>query len=72
MVGRQPARDRPRNAPGAVGSGATSVGLRLAHASPPPSPASVAILMREHGILRLCTWDADFHRFPFLKVIDPL
>lgn len=31
-----------------------------------------AILMREHGISRICTCDADFHRFPFLQVIDPL
>jgi predicted nucleic acid-binding protein len=31
-----------------------------------------AILMREHGIRRICTRDTDFHRFPFLEVIDPL
>jgi len=31
-----------------------------------------AILMREHGILRICTRDTDFNRFPFLEVIDPL
>jgi uncharacterized protein len=31
-----------------------------------------AVLMREHGIRRICTRDADFHRFPFLEVIDPL
>jgi toxin-antitoxin system PIN domain toxin len=31
-----------------------------------------AILMREHGIRRICTRDADFHRFPFLEVVDPL
>jgi toxin-antitoxin system PIN domain toxin len=30
------------------------------------------ILMREHGIRRICTRDADFHRFPFLEVVDPL
>jgi uncharacterized protein len=34
--------------------------------------AHTAILMREHGIGRICTRDTDFHRFPFLKVIDPL
>lgn len=34
--------------------------------------AHTAILMREHGIRRICTRDTDFHRFPFLKVIDPL
>jgi uncharacterized protein len=31
-----------------------------------------AILMREHGIRRICTRDTDFHRFPFLEVVDPL
>ena len=31
-----------------------------------------AILMREHGVRRICTRDADFSRFPFLEVIDPL
>ena len=31
-----------------------------------------AVLMREHGIARICTRDTDFHRFPFLEVIDPL
>lgn len=34
--------------------------------------AHTAILMREHGITRICTRDSDFHRFPFLEVIDPL
>ena len=31
-----------------------------------------AILMREHGVARICTRDADFSRFPFLEVIDPV
>ena len=31
-----------------------------------------AILMREHGIRQICTRDTDFHRFPFLEVIDPV
>ena len=31
-----------------------------------------AVLMREHGISRICTRDTDFNRFPFLEVIDPL
>ncbi len=31
-----------------------------------------AVLMREHGISRICTRDADFYRFPFLTVVDPL
>lgn len=34
--------------------------------------AHIAILMREHGIRRIVTNDADFHRFGFLEVIDPL
>jgi uncharacterized protein len=34
--------------------------------------AHTAILMREHGVSRICTRDADFHRFPFLEVVDPL
>lgn len=33
--------------------------------------AHTAILMREHGIRRVCTRDMDFHRFPFLEVVDP-
>ncbi len=31
-----------------------------------------AVLMREYGIREICTRDADFCRFPFLTVIDPL
>ena len=31
-----------------------------------------AVLMREHGVSRICTRDTDFHRFPFLQVVDPL
>ncbi len=34
--------------------------------------AHTAILMREHGIRRICTRDADFHRFPFVEVLDPV
>jgi toxin-antitoxin system PIN domain toxin len=34
--------------------------------------AHTAILMREHGIRRICTHDMDFHRFSFLEVIDPV
>lgn len=34
--------------------------------------AHTAILMREHGIGRICTRDADFNRFPFLEVMDPV
>jgi hypothetical protein len=34
--------------------------------------AHTAILMREHGIARIYTRDADFHRFPFLDVVDPM
>jgi uncharacterized protein len=31
-----------------------------------------AILMREHGVGRICTRDTDFNQFPFLEVIDPV
>ena len=31
-----------------------------------------AVLMREHGINRICTRDNDFRRFSFVTVIDPL
>lgn len=31
-----------------------------------------AVLMREHGIRRICTRDTDFHRFGFIEPIDPL
>ena len=31
-----------------------------------------AVLMREHGIEEIATLDGDFHRFRFLKVINPL
>ena len=31
-----------------------------------------AVLMREHGITRICSRDTDFLRFPFLTVIDPI
>ena len=34
--------------------------------------AHTAILMREHGIRRICTRDTDFHRFPFLEIVDPV
>lgn len=34
--------------------------------------AHTAALLREHGISRIWTRDADFHRFPFLTVIDPV
>jgi len=34
--------------------------------------AHTAILMREHGIGRICTRDTDFNQFPFIEVIDPL
>ena len=29
------------------------------------------VLMREHGIRRVVTRDADFHRFPGIEVFDP-
>lgn len=34
--------------------------------------AHIAVLMREHGVSRICTRDAGFERFPFLTVLDPL
>src|SRR5262249_8922648 len=34
--------------------------------------AHTAILMRKHGIGRICTRDTDFNQFPFLEAIDPL
>lgn len=34
--------------------------------------AETAVLMREHGVRRICTRDSDFHRFPFLEPVDPL
>jgi len=34
--------------------------------------AHTAALMREHGIRRIHTRDTDFHRIPFLEVVDPL
>jgi uncharacterized protein len=30
------------------------------------------VLMREHGIREIYTRDTDFHRFPFIKVVDPV
>ena len=32
----------------------------------------IAVVLREHGISQICTNDRDFHRFPFLTVVDPL
>lgn len=34
--------------------------------------AHTAILMREHGIRRICTRDVDFTRFKFLETFDPV
>ena len=31
----------------------------------------IAVLMREHGLTRICTRDGDFRRFSFLTVVDP-
>ncbi|MBV8099351.1 MAG: PIN domain-containing protein [Verrucomicrobia bacterium] len=36
------------------------------------SDLHVAALMREHGLATIYTRDLDFHRFPFLRVIDPI
>ncbi len=34
--------------------------------------AHTAVLMREHGIVKIVTRDTDFHRFQFVSVVDPL
>ncbi len=34
--------------------------------------AHTAILMREHGVRKICTRDTDFNQFPFLEIIDPV
>ncbi len=34
--------------------------------------ARTAVLMREHGVAVIYTRDVHFHRFPSLRVIDPL
>ena len=34
--------------------------------------AHTAILMREHGVGRICTRDTDFNQFKFLEIIDPV
>lgn len=34
--------------------------------------AHTAVLMREHGVGRIATRDADFHRFSSIAVIDPM
>jgi toxin-antitoxin system PIN domain toxin len=33
--------------------------------------AHTAILMRENGVRAIYTHDGDFHRFPFIDVLDP-
>jgi uncharacterized protein len=49
-----------------VASGIPLLGGNLVH------DFHTAVLMREHGIRRVFTRDADFHRFAFLDVHDPL
>ena len=34
--------------------------------------AHTVVLMREHGLRRIYTSDADFHRFRHIEVLDPL
>jgi uncharacterized protein len=34
--------------------------------------AHTAILMLEHGIKTIYSRDHDFHRFPFIRVVDPM
>ena len=33
---------------------------------------TTAVLMREHGVSEIYSGDADFRKFPFLKVTDPV
>jgi uncharacterized protein len=33
--------------------------------------AHTVVLMREHGVARICTRDADFRRFALLEVVEP-
>jgi toxin-antitoxin system PIN domain toxin len=52
---------------------ATEVLMELPHlAGNLVHDAHTAILMREHGVRRICTRDTDFNQFPFLEVIDPI
>ncbi len=44
-------------------------GLRLA--SRDVHDLHIAVMLREHGVSRICTNDHGFHRFPFLTVVDP-
>jgi predicted nucleic acid-binding protein len=34
--------------------------------------AHIATILREHGVLKIYTGDADFRKFGFLEVINPL
>lgn len=34
--------------------------------------AHIVALMREHGVRRVCTRNAEFHRFDAIEVVDPL
>ncbi len=43
----------------------------LSIAETPLLRSNTATLMREHGIKEIYTRDMDFHRFPFLTVLDP-
>jgi predicted nucleic acid-binding protein len=66
-----------RNPPRLIAAPAVNPDQDMKKVSATPSPnlninAHTAILMREHGIRRICTRDTDFHQFAFLEVIDPL
>jgi predicted nucleic acid-binding protein len=52
---------------------ATEVILELPHlAGNLLHDAHTEVVMREHGIRRICTRDTDFNQFTFLEVIDLL
>ena len=36
------------------------------------SAADAPVSVASPGVSRICTRDTDFHRFPFLSVVDPL
>lgn len=38
----------------------------------PVPDAHFSTILREHGVHRLYTTDADFRKFPFLDVVNPL
>lgn len=58
--------DRHREVAAQVASELSQIRGNLVH------DLTTAVLMREHGIPRIYTRDTDFHRFPWVDVVDPL